>query len=243
MTNTESWNRSAVAYQSQREPKPTEIQYGTDLPNDTELRLVPNLRDKRVLDLGCGTGANAVVMAQSGAKVIGIDLSQSMLELAQQQAASAKVKVELRQGDIAELAWLRAESIEFALCVEVLAEVPDLDRTLRQIHRVLQPASTFVFTHAHPAGLSCRNDYAAPGALPLGTLEVRRSYFDEAPINITQNDQHFTYFPRTIGSIFSALGRAGFGIDAMLEPEPSIRTLVGPEVPNTLIIRAKKLGN
>lgn len=243
MTNTESWDRAASLYVAQRHPHSVRISYGRDLPDDAELRLVPNLRDKRVLELGCGGGSNAVVMAKAGAKVIAIDASQAMLTIAESHAVDNKTKVEFHHGDLAELAWLRAESIEFALSVGVLAEVEDLDRALRQIHRVLRAGSSFVFTHAHPTGLCCRNDYEIDGALPLGKLEVRRSYFDEAPMLVTEFDETFRYYPRTLATLFAALGRAGFGVDTLLEPEPVHTTTLGPEVPASIIIRAKKLGN
>ncbi len=253
MTNTESWDRAAPQYVAQHRAHAGRaevgatlhhhVRYGRDLPDDAEFRLVPNLRDKRVLELGCGDGSNAVVMARAGAKVIAIDASRTMLDIAEAHAIESKTKVEFHQGDLSELAWLRAESVEFALSVGVLAEVEDLDRALRQIHRVLRVGSMFVFTHAHPAGLSCRNDYEAPGALPLGSLEVRRSYFDEAPLTITEFDESFRYHQRTISTLFSTLGRAGFSVDTLLEPEPIERTSTGPVVPNSVVIRAKKLGN
>jgi ubiquinone/menaquinone biosynthesis C-methylase UbiE len=243
MTNTEAWDRVASHYVAQRHPHSVRISYGRDLPDDAELRLVPNLRDKRVLELGCGGGSNAVVMAKAGAKVIAIDASQAMLDIAEAHATTNKTKVEFHHGDLAELAWLRAESIEFALSVGVLAEVEDLDRALRQVHRVLRAGSSFVFTHAHPTGLCCRNDYERDGGLPLGTLEVRRSYFDEQPMLVAEFDETFRYFPRTLATIFAALGRAGFAVDTLLEPEPVASASLGPTVPAAIIIRAKKLGN
>ncbi len=243
MTNTESWDRAASHYVAERHPHSVRISYGRDLPDDAELRLVPNLRDKRVLELGCGGGSNAVVMAKAGAKVIAIDASLSMLEIAESHASANKTKVEFHHGDLAELAWLRAESVEFALSVGVLAEVEDLDRALRQIHRVLRAGSSFVFTHAHPTGLCCRNDYAIDGGLSLGALEVRRSYFDESAMIVTEFEETFRYYPRTVATLFAALGRAGFAVDTLLEPEPVRTSTIGPEVPASIIIRAKKLGN
>ncbi len=243
MTNTAAWDRIADTWAAHRGVATDTISYGRDLPTDRELRLVSNLSAKRVLDLGCGHGINAIAMAKSGAKVIAIDASAAMLDHAERQAIASKTKVELRNGDLSELAWLRAESIDFALSVGALSEVEDLDRALRQVHRVLKPGSNFVFSHAHPFGMCCHRDYDEPGALALGALEVRHSYFDESPITVHEFDEAFNVFPRSFSMLFGALGRAGFGVDALIEPEPVAQSFTGPAVPTTLIVKARKLGN
>ena len=243
MTNTEAWDRIADTLAAQTGTGTGAVSYGRDLPTDSELRLVGNVTNKRVLDLGCGTGMNAIAMAREGAKVIAIDASSTMLSHGERAATAAKVKVEWRTGDLSELAWLRAESIDFALSVGALSEVEDLDRALRQVHRVLKAGSNFVFSHAHPFGLCCQRDYDEPGALALGALEVRYSYFDEASIIMHEFDEAFEMFPRSFSMLFGALGRAGFGVDALIEPEPVAQSFTGPAVPATLIIKARKLGN
>ena len=43
------------------------VQFGPDLPTDADLRLCGDMRNKRVLDLGCGRGENAVTFAKLGA--------------------------------------------------------------------------------------------------------------------------------------------------------------------------------
>ena len=45
------------------------VQYGPDIPTEADLRLLGNLENKRVLELGCGGGPNAVAMAKQGARV------------------------------------------------------------------------------------------------------------------------------------------------------------------------------
>ncbi len=243
MTNTASWDAIAARWAAERGSIGSAISYGRDLPDDREFRLIGSVEGKRVLDLGCGVGSNAVRMALGGAKVIGVDASQAMLDQAERLAAAAEAKVELRHGDLAELAWLRAGSIDLALCVGVLAEVEDLDRALRQIHRVLRTDGPLVLTHAHPVALCCHREFDEPGALPLGTLEMRRSYNDNRPVLVRDLDATFTLYPRTISDIVAALGRAGFSIDALLEPEPVGHADLVPSVPAVVVIKSRKLGN
>ncbi len=59
--------------------------------NKIRRHIVDNFIDPgdRVLDIGCGTGTLAVMMAIKGARVEGFDLSKSMLDVAQQKVNSA----------------------------------------------------------------------------------------------------------------------------------------------------------
>ena len=56
--------------------------------------------------------------------------------------------------DAADLAFLRADSIDVALAAGLLGEVEDIDRLFRQVHRVLRPGAPFVFSYEHPIALA-----------------------------------------------------------------------------------------
>ena len=58
------------------------IEYGPGGVTERELRLLGDVKGKRVLELGCGTGAVAVALAHQGAVVIGIDGSDERLTAA-----------------------------------------------------------------------------------------------------------------------------------------------------------------
>src|SRR6516162_811177 len=99
-----------------------------DAPSDQELRLLGDLKGKRVLDLGCRGGTAAVSFAQQGAIVIALDNDDAHLAQARTRAEQAEVKVEWRVGDLADLAFLRAESIDAAFSAYSVAEVDDAAR-------------------------------------------------------------------------------------------------------------------
>ena len=228
MANSTAWDniaarRGAVADTSV-------ISYGHDLPTEADLRLCGDVSGKRVLDLGCGAGENAIAFALQGAHVIAVDASTGQLQLARQLA------------DAADLAFLRADSIDLAIAVGLLGEVDDVDRLLRQAQRVLRPGGAFVFSVDHPVSLALGRDHAAPGALPLGSYVLRRSYFDVKPATVIRDGERIDIYPRTMADIFASLHRAGFRVDVLLEPEPVRTADPGPQVPPIVIWRARKEG-
>ena len=108
-------------------------------------------------------------MARQGAHVIAIDVSSAQLALGRKLADASEVRVEWHQGDAADLAFLRADSIDLALGDRrVVHEIEDLDRLFRQVHRVLRAGAPFVFSHDHPMRLAVGRDDNEPGGLPLG---------------------------------------------------------------------------
>jgi SAM-dependent methyltransferase len=240
MTNIESWDR--VAARRGEASGTGVVQYGPDLPTEADLRLCGDIAGRRVLDLGCGAGENAITMAGQGAHVIALDVSRAQLALGKRLAETAEVRVEWHESDAADLAFLRADSIDLALATGVVHEIEDFDRVLRQVHRVLRPGSAFVFSHEHPMRLAVGRDGAGKDVLPLGRLEVRRSYFDPAPMIVTYDDEAIQVWPRTIADVFSALHRAGYRVDALLEPEPVRSADPGPATPTAMIWRARKEG-
>lgn len=225
---------------------PTDVvSYGFDIPREDSLKLLGNVEGKRVLDLGCGTGHNAIALARAGAKVVAVDSSAEQVAEARAACEREGVKVELHHAPLAELAFIRADTIDVAVSAHGLASVDDVDRVFRQVDRVLRPEHHFVVSLPHPAFAVL--DPEDP------ERRVTRSYWDPAPIGAapTADGQpaRLPDVPRTISSLFTSLGRANFRVDMLIEPEPNGS---GPRsdgwsdtmryLPATLIVRARKQG-
>ena len=86
------------------------------------------MEGKRILDLGCGVGHNAIALARQGAKVIGVDESSDQVAEARAACEREGVRVELHHAPLAELAFLRADTIDGAVSAFGLASVDDVDR-------------------------------------------------------------------------------------------------------------------
>jgi 2-polyprenyl-3-methyl-5-hydroxy-6-metoxy-1,4-benzoquinol methylase len=217
------------------------VAYGPGIPTEAHYRLLGSLEDKRVLQLGAGAGAESVAMARQGARVIAVDPSLSHIEAARSRIERAEVKVELHQSVLAELPFVRADSIDVAISIFALANVDDLDRVFRQVHRVLHPESAFVFSLPHPAYAMLDVDGDDPPT-------VVRSYFDRSGRPwFTDTDQGEERV-RTIGELHTSLSRANFRADAIVEAEPTENpsgAYITPAMrwaPATLIMRARKEG-
>jgi S-adenosylmethionine-dependent methyltransferase len=99
------------------------------------------------LDLGCGTGAIAVRLAQLGLHVTLLDASLPMLDFAKRAALEAEVteRIALRHGDAAQLANLfDAESFDVIVCHNILEYVDDPCAVLRNAARALRDTSSMI---------------------------------------------------------------------------------------------------
>jgi ubiquinone/menaquinone biosynthesis C-methylase UbiE len=236
VTNTESWDR--IASQRTASSATDVVRYGPDGPTEDELRLLGDVSGKRVLDLGCGDGQAAVAFALRGATTIAVDASVRMLDRARTLAESAAVRVEWHQGDVADLAFLRAESIDLVFSAYSLGEVGDLHRVFRQVHRVLKNRGTFVFSYDHPIALCVGREPPDTPSTPISRV-VRMSYFSEDPVTIERNGEPIKLHMRTVSEVFHALSRGGFRVDVLAEPRPPGADAL---VPHTIIWRGRKEG-
>jgi len=104
-----------------------------------ELQLLAALLEgsEIVGDLGCGTGTLTRLLAPFAARVIGVDRSSEMLEIAGERTAGLP-NVDLRQGDFSRLP-VEDGVLDIALLSLVLSYLPDPRAALREVGRVLRP--------------------------------------------------------------------------------------------------------
>ena len=109
-----------------------------------------DLGGRRILDIGCGTGRVAAVLAERyTATVSGIDPSPEMLEIARRRAPEGVVA--LRRG-AAESIPFPGRSFERAL-MQLVVHLVDRPRALAEIHRVLVSGGRLVISTVNPAGV------------------------------------------------------------------------------------------
>ena len=104
--------------------------------------------ERTVVDLGCGHGGPSVWVAQqTGATLIGIDLSPVGIDLARRRAAEAglSARVRFEVGDIT-VTGLPDTCCDAAMSLDVLWAMPDKAAVLREVGRILRPGGHFAFT-------------------------------------------------------------------------------------------------
>ncbi|MCR4405174.1 MAG: class I SAM-dependent methyltransferase [Candidatus Acetothermia bacterium] len=104
-------------------------------------------RPKTLLNLACGEGTFAVLMAQRGFKVGGVDASPEMLRFARKKAEEAGVEVQFIEQDMRTLSL--AEKFDLVTCwfdsLNYLLEWDELAKTFVNVAQVLNPKGLFIF--------------------------------------------------------------------------------------------------
>jgi len=108
------------------------------------LDLAAGLSDARALDVGCGGGILAEAMARSGARVLGIDLSQAVLDVAELHALEGNVAVEYRAVAAEDLALEQPGAFDLVTCMEMLEHVPDPKASIAALATLVRPGGSVV---------------------------------------------------------------------------------------------------
>ncbi|WP_437320915.1 class I SAM-dependent methyltransferase [Sorangium sp. So ce385] len=177
---------------------------------------------KTVLDVGCGTGVITRILKQRGARrVVGLDLSEGMLDAARAEEARSPLGVEYVRRDIADAGALGPFDLVTASYVLPHASSPDqLAAMCRGIHEALAPGGRFVAIQPNDA--FAVNDPAFYSAYGL-RASVDGRLEDAAPMKVTVSmvDAELTISTHywTRGGYEAALRRAGFRETQWRSPE------------------------
>jgi SAM-dependent methyltransferase len=110
--------------------------------------LFPDLSRKHVLDLGCGYGWHCIYAVERGAKqVLGIDLSEKMIQEAQKRNADPKITYRVCGLDEYEYP---ADSYDCVVSNLVLHYIADIDAVFRKVHLTLKADGVFMLNMEHP---------------------------------------------------------------------------------------------
>ena len=103
----------------------------------------------RILDVCCGTGASAIPAAKcvgSTGTVLGIDLSENLLDLARTKAQDLGLEnIEFQMGDFENLGY-KSESFDAIVCVFGIFFVPDMVAAVRELWRMVRPGGKLAIT-------------------------------------------------------------------------------------------------
>lgn len=106
------------------------------------------------LDAGCGSCAHSVRLARRGFKVHAVDFSESALRMAQQFVREKGVqdRITLGRESLLELSF-PDQSFDYVLCWGVLMHIPEVDRAVAELARVLKPGGALVISEGNKSSL------------------------------------------------------------------------------------------
>lgn len=104
------------------------------------------LKNKQVLDVGCGGGILAESMARRGARVKGIDLGEGPLSVASLHALDSQVEVDYQQIAVEALAEQEAGLYDIVTCMEMLEHVPAPESVIQACAKLVRPGGNVFFS-------------------------------------------------------------------------------------------------
>lgn len=176
-----------------------------------------------VCDLACGQGDMARHLAQRGARVVGVDISQKLLEIARREEEAEPLGILYHHADAQALPPLGAEPFDGVLCSLALMDIPDLVAASAGIGRLLRPGGWLVVSLTHPCFQT------PPG----------RSYHEEGFWRSDNPDGvrgQVGAHHRTLGTYLNALADAGLLMEHVAEPR-----LPNRPTPPVLVARCRKV--
>lgn len=208
--------------------------------------LLPDLKGKKILDLGCGYGDHCAEFVRMGAeRVVGIDISRKMLAVAEQENALPGIQYRnLPMENISEL----HETFDVIVSSLAVHYVEDFRQLTENVFALVNPEGLFVFSQENPIN-TCFSG---------GDRWTRDEQGNKLHANLanysTDGERSSRWFVdgvkkyhRTFSSVINTLVEAGFVIEKLIEPVPTPKMMEQyPDhadllhKPDFLVVRVKK---
>lgn len=211
---------------------------------ETLKNLLPDFKDKRVLDLGCGYGWHCIyAMEQGASSVTGIDISHKMLEVAKEKTHFSTV--EYKCCAIEDVNFLD-ESFDVILSSLTFHYIEDYESLIKNINRMLRPGGELIFTVEHPAFTAYgTQDWYYNDKGEILHFPIDNYYYEGKRISMFLGER-VTKYHRTLTTYINILLSNDFIINQIVEPQPpkSMMNIPGMEDemrrPMMLIVSASK---
>lgn len=207
---------------------------------------MPELKGKSVLDLGCGFGEHCTRVIDEGAtKVVGIDISKKMLEIARKENNNSMITyINMPIEDIEQL----TEKFDVVISSLAFHYVEDFSSVVKSVYNLLNEDGTFLFSQENPL-CTCHSG---------GNRWTRNENGEKVYLNLAnygvEGERESTWFVdnvkkyhRMFSTILNTLIEVGFQIEKVIEPLPTEELLLAyPDYydlyhkPDFLIVKAKK---
>jgi len=186
--------------------------YNDFLEMPATLSLLKNVKNKKILDLGCGTGVLSKILKRRGAKVFGVDVSPKMIDLAKSNVKG----VDFRTGSVYKLPY-KSNYFDIVVASLVLHYFKNLNKAFKEIRRVLKKNGILIFSTDNPVVCATRRMKGKSR-----TYRVFTNYFKERKLRarwpmfkITIPYRHITY-----QTWIKTIVKNGFTIEDYIDVKP-----------------------
>lgn len=209
-------------------------------------KLLPDFNGKTVLDLGCGYGWHCRYAVENGAeKVIGIDLSERMIDKAKTMTDSSKISYYVM--GMYEIEHLKTH-FDIVISSLALHYVPSFDVIAKKVNHCLNTGGDFIFSTEHPIFTAQgKEDWVYDQAGQPLYWPVDR-YFDESIRETLFLGESVMKYHKTLTTYLDGLLTNGFQITRVVEPMPAPEMLEASvemrnelRRPMMLLVSAKKI--
>jgi len=219
----QNWNKMAEAYERFTVGE-NSYSYRIEWPCIQEM--LPDLEGKSVIDLGCGTGRFTFWLEdRKPSKIVGIDLAEDMLKLAETKAKELKSKAIFYKGDISR--HFTDEKFDFVFSSTVSHFIVNLDDLFSNIHTMLHPGGLCVLSVMNPvytAQYPTSNGETFPNDddWTVRYLDKRQRSYVQPWIEYNDEIDDFLSFSyhHTFSDYVNSMIRCGFDILEVQEPLP-----------------------
>ncbi|QDP96477.1 class I SAM-dependent methyltransferase [Microlunatus elymi] len=202
------------------------LQYTKDWRSTAAAYLPPELAGRRVLDLACGWGQLSRIMADQGAEVTGVELSESFVRQAIRLDQERPTKINYLRGDATDTTWWEGEPFDGVVCNMALMDIDDLDAALCTAATVIKPGGWFLITLLHPCFPGDPGD-----PTNLSSWPPDRGYAAEGWWSTNESGVrgHVGANHRMLSSYLNSILAAGFILDHFDEPPTDLPQILAIE--------------
>ena len=213
------WNIISKSYQKKTHISLEDVHYGPLSAGESGLKLLGDVRDKDILEIGCGGGQNAIVLSKWGAKSVGLDISEKQIEYAKKLAKKEGTRVQFHVGDMQDLRIFKDESFDSVLSSFAISYADNVLAVFCEVFRVLRRHGLFVFATSHPIiGTGRPIRYGQGRRWAISNYYDRRRHIWKW--RTTEGTGEFYGGQITVQDYFDMLTEAGFTVERIVEPEP-----------------------
>ncbi len=129
--------------------------------------ILNQIRMRKALDAGTGTGRHAIALAQRGVAVTAVGQSPDMLAVAREKSARAGLDIDFRIGSLEVRLPAGDDQFDFLVCALTLSHVSDIGHAVGECARVVRPGGSILVSDIHPDvanGLGWTAKLRRPGA-------------------------------------------------------------------------------